>query len=199
MKRFGLLICVILLAALSACGYSQADVDDAYQSGYNEGYETGHSEGRNEGYNGGYKKGIEKGKSDQIREFRQMGLIPDRPANGEVISGKASGKSQITVTASKDEDYVVVLKDKKGKEKLAFYVRAGQTATVKVPAMYLNVYFACGNDWLGYKKGLMFGKDTSYSKDDETVNFKEYTLEYTMYPVTDGNFSETPSNAEEFF
>ena len=115
------------------------------------------------------------------------------------MAGKASGKSEITVTASNDRDYVVVLKDTNGKEKLAFYIRAGETATMDVPAMYMDVYFASGTDWLGYKKGLMFGESTGYSKDDETMNFKEYTWEYTMTPVTNGNFSETPSTADEFF
>ena len=74
-----------------------------------------------------------------------------------------------------------------------------ETVTVGVPADELYIYFASGTKWYGYGKGLMFGEDTSYSKDDELVDFSEYTWEYTLYPVNDGNFSETPSNENEFF
>jgi hypothetical protein len=84
-------------------------------------------------------------------------------------------------------------------ECVAFYVRAGTTVSVGVPADYLYVYFASGNEWYGYGKGLMFGKDTVYSKDDEMLDFSEGGWEYTLQLVTNGNFSQTPSNENEFF
>ena len=45
----------------------------------------------------------------------------------------------------------------------------------------------------------MFGEDTVFSKDDEMLDFTECGWEYTLQPVYDGNFSETPSNENEFF
>ena len=198
-KYFKICTIVISMFLLTGCIYSKSDLEEAYQNGYNEGYEIGLQEGYDTGYDEGSDTGFLSGKAYQNSALRSMGILPERPETGDVLSGKASGKSEISVTASDDCDYVVVVKDTKGKEKVAFYVRAGETATIKVPAMYLDVYFACGTDWLGYKKGLMFGEETCYSKDDQTMNFKEYTWEYTMTPVTNGNFSETPSNAEEFF
>ena len=124
-----------------------------------------------------------------------------RPASGTILSGEEDfNGSEIIVTADKDNDCVVSLKTGDGRECVTFYVRAGETATVGVPAEYFYIYFASGNIWYGYGKGLMFGEDTFYSKDD---NIRAFTggmyWEYTLYPVTDGNFTQTPSNAEEFF
>ena len=123
----------------------------------------------------------------------------ERPASGTILAGKKGSDSEIKVTADTSEDYVVSLKDKRGTERVVFYVRAGTTVTIKVPAEELRVYFACGEEWYGYGMGLMFGDNTNYFKDDEMIDFAEYSIEYTLYPVEDGNFSETPSNEEEFF
>ena len=107
--------------------------------------------------------------------------------------------SSITVTASSFSSYVVKLVNPEGVERVSFFVRAGDTVTIGVPAEYLYVYFAAGSDWYGYGEGLMFGENTVFSKDDECLDCSQYTWEYTLYPVYDGNFSETPSNEEEFF
>jgi hypothetical protein len=123
----------------------------------------------------------------------------ERPASGAILAGRKGSSSEITVTADTSEDYVVALKDNRGTERVVFYVRAGTTVTVGVPAEELRIYFASGKEWYGYGMGLMFGDNTHYSKDDESIDFAQYTIEYTLYPVDNGNFSETPSNEEEFF
>lgn len=122
--------------------------------------------------------------------------VPE-PATGKVISGYESfNASEITVTASRTSSCLVKLKDSKRNDKLSFYVRAGETVTVGVPDTDLYVYFASGETWYG--EDLLFGEKTYYSKDDRLLNFCDYTWSYTLYPVTDGNFSETPIDAEEF-
>lgn len=125
--------------------------------------------------------------------------IQPKPASGTILSGKEYFDSEITVTADSSSSYVVSLKTSSGTDRLSFFVRAGETVTVGVPAEYLCVYFACGSLWYGYGEGLMFGDETIYSKDDDLLDFTQYTWEYTLYPVYDGNFSETPSNEDEFF
>lgn len=122
-----------------------------------------------------------------------------RPRNGEVLKGNGSGKSEIKITASTTDDHVVSLKAADGTLRLAFYVRAGQTTTVNAPEERLYVYFASGDKWYGYGKGLMFGEDTVYSKDDELLDFSAGGWEYTLHPVSNGNFSETPIDEGEFF
>ena len=139
------------------------------------------------GYESGYEKGLYTPRPIQ------------KPASGTILTGGEYYGSEITVHADSSYDYVVLLKDSNEVVLLAFYVQAGDSVTVSVPDERLYVYFASGKYWYGYGKGLMFGEDTDYSKDDHIKNFAKYTYEYTLYPVTDGNFSETPSNEDEFF
>lgn len=139
------------------------------------------------------------GQGSSPRETQPQLIAKTRPANGAVLLGSAIGESQITVTASSGEDYVVILKTASGVAKLAFYVRAGSTAQLSVPAGNYYVYFASGKQWYGYGQGLMFGRNTSFSKDKNLLDFSKYTWKYTLYPVTNGNFSETPINESEFF
>ena len=119
------------------------------------------------------------------------------PRSGEILSGhEVYDESEIMITASGGESCVVKLKTRSGTERMSFYVRAGDTVTVGVPAEYLYVYFATGDTWYGNKH--LFGENTSYSMDDEICDFTEYTWEYTLYPVSNGNFSETPIDADDF-
>ena len=119
------------------------------------------------------------------------------PRSGDILSGsECFDGSELTITADSGSSYVVKLKTANGVERLSFYVRAGDTVTVGVPAEYLYVYFASGDTWYG--KRLLFGDETYYSMDDEILDFTEYTWEYTLYPVNSGNFSETPIDPDDF-
>ena len=119
------------------------------------------------------------------------------PRSGDILSGsECLDGSELTITADSNNSYVVKLKTASGIERLSFYVRAGDTVTVGVPAEYLYVYFASGENWQGKK--LLFGEDTYYSMDDEIMDFTQYSWEYILYPVHDGNFSETPIDPEDF-
>lgn len=175
MKKVVVLLCAILAVMFTACTYSEADLAAARSEGYNAGYKAGYSAG--------------------LSAPKQI----TKPASGTILSGKEYSGSEITVIADSTYDYVVSLKDSYGTEYVAFYVRAGDTVTIGVPANYLYAYFASGTNWYGYGRGLMFGEDTDYTKDDEMLDFTEYSYEYTLYPVNDGNFSESPSDEDEFF
>ncbi len=119
------------------------------------------------------------------------------PRSGTILLGNEDPYgSEITITAPRSESCVVKLKNTSGVTRLSFYVRAGDTVTIGVPPEYLYVYFATGKTWYGFTD--LFGKHTSYSKDDELCDFTEYSWEYTLYPVSSGNFSQTPINENEF-
>ena len=125
-----------------------------------------------------------------------------KPKSGTILSGKeatSAGRSEITVTADSDASYVVSLRSSNGTERVTFFVRAGETVTVGVPAEILYAYFASGKQWYGYGRSLMFGKDTVYSKDDQPLNFYKYTWEFLLQETPNGNFSETPIIEDEFF
>lgn len=119
------------------------------------------------------------------------------PQSGEILAGvDVVDESQLTIKTSANEACLVKLKTITGMTRMIFYVRADDEVTVNVPAEDLYVYFASGENWYGEE--LLFGEETSYSKDDEVQDFKNYTCTYTLYSVTGGNFSETPIGADEF-
>ena len=119
------------------------------------------------------------------------------PMSGTILSGQEyNNESEITITTSGSSSCVVKLKTSSGATRLSFYVRAGDTVTVGVPAEYLYVYFASGENWYGTTH--LFGEHTSYSKDDKLCDFTQYTWEYTLYPVTNGNFSQTIIDEDDF-
>lgn len=194
MKRV-IVLCLIFTLIFSGCGYTENDLNAAREEGYKVGYEIGYEEGKEDGFNEGNEEGYNKGYDDGYTTLKPI----EEPQSGTILSGKKYSGSELTVTADYSSSYVVSLKNVYGEEKIVFYIRAGETVTIGVPADYLYVYFACGSNWYGYGKGLMFGEDTVYSKDDEMLDFTQYTWEYTFTPVYDGNFSETPSDENEFF
>ena len=135
--------------------------------------------------------------SKPISESKPELTPKSEPVSGAILYGnECYDGSEITVTASSGESYLVKLKTPSGITRLGFYVRAGETVTVGVPAENMYVYFASGDAWYGISD--LFGENTSYSMDDEALDFTEYTWEYTLYPVSNGNFSETPIDASEF-
>ena len=118
------------------------------------------------------------------------------PVSGKILSGKEYNDSEITVTAPENKSCVVKLKTKSDKTRLTFYVRAGRTVTVGVPAEKLYVYFASGKTWYGEKH--LFGAGTSYTKDDKIRDFTDQSWTYTLQLVSDGNFSQTRIDEDEF-
>ena len=191
MKKIVALLLVIIVFTFTACGYSEEELAAAeyaaYEAGYNAGYRSGYEEGYTEGHDVGYEAGYS--------ELKPLSM----PSSGSILYGKEYDESEITITASGEASYVVSLKNFKKRCLLSFFVRAGETVTVGVPAEYLWVHFASGNTWYGYGEGLMFGENTVYSKDDGLTNFTNSSWEYTLYPVYNGNFTETPSSESEFF
>lgn len=118
------------------------------------------------------------------------------PQNGQVFLGNNSQMgSELTIKTS-DESAYIKLKDVSGNDVFSFFVQANQTITEEIPAGQYYVYFACGDKWYGPE--YYFGEQTSYSKDSELLDFEQYTVTYTLYKVTDGNFSETPITMDEF-
>ena len=119
------------------------------------------------------------------------------PQSGHIFVGaNAERDSQLTIHSSTSESYYIKLKDTNNVTYFAFFVRPNSTVTVSVPEGQFYVYFASGTEWYGTKD--LFGPNTVYSKDSTLLNFSYYTYEYTLYPVSDGNFKETIISADDF-
>lgn len=189
-KIFALFLAILMSVA---CALPAQAVSSDYTSGYLAGYEDG------------FLKGLEFAgiSAESLPDPSAIApTAPREPVNGEILYGKNHPEgSEITVHASKTSSVVVLLKTKAGVPRLAFYVSKNNSVTIKVPSATLFIYFASGDgdDWCGYEKGKMFGPETIYTKDTKALDFTTYTYTYTLYPVTDGNFTEFPSDASEFF
>lgn len=129
----------------------------------------------------------------------------EEPENGEILRyGKGywqSYYSSITVTAPEKEAVVVKLKrsvpGKARKETVvAFYVCAGETVEMEIPAISMYVFFAQGETWYGYDD--LFGDSTAYGKDSEQIDFSWHTVTYTLQPVSDGNFTTKTTSESDF-
>ena len=193
MKKYIILLLIIFsVLTLTACGYSEHEMQEAVNAAYAEGYEDGFIDGKEDGYDTGYDDGYKKG----YNALKPVAM----PKSGEILSGEETKwRSEITVTASYGSSHVVSVKTQDGTECVTFFVRSGDTVTIGVPSKKLYVYFASGSTWYGYGQNLMFGEETSYSKDDEPLDFSKYTISYTLHPVQNGNLQETPCNPWEFF
>lgn len=126
------------------------------------------------------------------------GLTPiEEPKSGTILSGQSFFDiHELTITAPNNESCVVKLKSKATEDCLSFYVRAGDTVTINVPDRYLYVYFASGTTWYGEEH--LFGNGTNYYMDDKIIDFVNYSWEYILRPVDDGNFDKTPIDSEDF-
>ena len=119
------------------------------------------------------------------------------PKNGQVFIGNdLYRESERSIKSSSGESCYIKLKGSSGVDVFSFFVRAGCSVTVSVPSGYYYVYFSYGKEWYGTE--YLFGPNTTYAKDDELLDFKNYTWEYTLEPVYNGNFSETPVDEDEF-
>ena len=120
-----------------------------------------------------------------------------RPSNG-IINRFDSGRgSKLDINNTRgNSDCYIKLKDSSGKEMISFYVRRGTSYSATVPSKRMYVYFSYGDNWYGPE--YAFGQNGHYSKDDEIADFYNYDIEYTLYEVQYGNFSETPISYNSF-
>ena len=139
------------------------------------------------------------GSATEAKKCRKCGemIALALPQSGRVFIGKdLYCGSEISITSSTHEACYIKLKSSSGMDVFSFFVRAGDSITVPIPSGYYYVYFSYGTTWYGTKE--LFGPETTYAKDDELLDFENYTWEYTLTPSYGGNFSETPIDAEEF-
>jgi len=125
--------------------------------------------------------------------------LPEKPANGTILTGEKTYGGQLKIVSRSDSDYVVSLRDVLGNECMSFYVCAGQQVYVDVPKRVLYLYFASGSEWHGYGEGLMFGDKTVYSKKDLDMDFKKADYEITLVPPTSELYNEIVIEESEFF
>ena len=146
--------------------------------------ECGKTEGKSRGHSWSSGSATTPRICKKCNEMEPLAL----PYSGQVFIGEdLYRESELTIKSSSFESCYIKLKGSSGIDVFSFFVRAGTSVTVTVPSGYYYVYFSYGNEWYGTE--YLFGPDTTYAKDDELLDFKNYTWEYTLQPMYNGNFS----------
>jgi len=184
---------IALLLTIISIFLASCSNNDEYKQGYQEGYQAGFEAGRTSVLSSAPTAAPTVEPTVIPTEPR-----PKLPVNGKILIGPrfgSEGNSKITVHASSNH-CVVKLKDQNGSTVLSFFVRANESVTLNVPPKILYAYFAEAREWYGMFDN--FGEETHYSKDTQTLDFSNYTYEYTLYEVANGNLSLTEIDAESF-
>ena len=105
-KVLAIVLCLVLVLSLAACGSSEEELkaryDEGYKVGYEEGTKAGKAEGEKAGAESGYKTGYEEGKKAGYEEGAKAGNEESYQAGYDegVVVGKDEGYK-----AGKDEGY----------------------------------------------------------------------------------------------
>jgi len=108
----------------------------------------------------------------------------------------------LTIQTSAGANYLVKIVDYYSKsDVMTIFIKGGDTIRTKVPLGTFEIRYASGKQWYGYN--YLFGDDTSYSKADQSFDFRNtgyqitgYTL--TLYRVSNGNLRTSYMNPSEF-
>jgi hypothetical protein len=114
----------------------------------------------------------------------------------------AIGLPGLAVTAPSERNYFIKLSESQsGELALTLFVRAGETAEIRVPFGTYSVSMAAGTTWYGEK--IRFGPDTAYSRIDKPLTFSiegdqlaGHQLQLSL--VRNGNLRPSRINADQF-
>lgn len=106
------------------------------------------------------------------------------------------------VTAAGSPNYYVKIVDwKTHVARLVFFVRSGETTTVRLPLGVYELRYAAGEEWYGEE--YLFGPKTAYAKADESFVFRAEGEKISGFSVElikriNGNLNETRIRASDF-
>ena len=147
-------------------------------------------------------------------------LTPVSVKNGEIlVQPDYKCDCPFTVKTSGSSNYYVILqyvgeskKSSSSRERLAvnkytyesdmaFYVKGGETVSVKVPVGIYKLWYASGDTFYGTKD--FFGSKTSFNVSDDLMEFYSdssyvYGSTVTLYKVTNGNLDTRLVNRSQF-
>ena len=125
------------------------------------------------------------------------------PKNGTIRSFAQGQRSAPLKVNTRGSDHYLIKLTRPGSTEAVMYlfIRAGQSAEIKVPLGTFEIKWATGAEWYGYKK--KFGESTAYGKAGKLVSFEQTSTEFighqiTLYPVPSGNLSTKTISADEF-
>jgi hypothetical protein len=139
-------------------------------------------------------------KPSEIKNNYPIVAMPYNGKEQKFVNDKSI--APLTIETSAGANYLVKIVDYYSKSNvMTIFIKGGNTIRTKVPLGTFEIRYASGEQWYGYKH--LFGNDTSYSKADESFDFRNtgyqitgYTL--TLYRVSNGNLRTSHMNPSEF-
>jgi len=123
-------------------------------------------------------------------------------------SNVRSGGCRVVIKSSSNHDCIVTVKynDADGRVAGHVYVRRGDRAEIPLPSgRTYQVFFYSGEGWYPDKEmpknvrgGFLFNEDFSYDKTAFYLDYGE-SMEYTLTPTTNGNFTPSDTDQNSFF
>jgi hypothetical protein len=128
------------------------------------------------------------------------------PRRGESALWRSSSETVLAplrvVTATASPNYYVKIVDwQTHATRLVFFVRSGQTVTVRVPIGVYELRYAAGEKWYGEE--YLFGPETAYRKADEQFDFRAEGEKVSGFTVelikqVNGNLREASIKPSDF-
>ena len=141
---------------------------------------------------------------EQVEE--REGSTSVRPSTGDrpyldFYGYGRTGDAWMTFMTSGQNDYVVIVKNYYTEKVMGHvYIRGGESAKIHLPYSKYMVFFISGTEWdNNYRiNGVVgfFKKNCSITKDGP-VDLEDGYIEYSLYPVSNGNLQLKGSNAKE--
>ena len=136
----------------------------------------------------------------------QVSLKKNEPVTGAVFVGSAKGNYAQIVVKAGDTPALIKLENLDNPDKLlVFYVRAKDTATVRISEGSYSMKIATGERW--FSEVELFGEQTRYSKAEGSFDFEveregnsrnATVITVTLYTVSNGNLSTSGISADDF-
>lgn len=130
-------------------------------------------------------------------------LIPEAlPYTGYTNRQIFNGVAPLSIKVSEGSHYWVKIENAlTGDELASYFIRSGETLNIEIPIGSYEVKYASGKQWYG--EGELFGKNTSYAKADEILDFKFDGYSYNGYSIeliqqVNGNLETTSISEGQF-
>lgn len=140
---------------------------------------------------------------DPDDEYRNNSLKTGSKPYASFFGRAKTGEDYIDFKTSAGNDYVVIVKrHKDGRYINHIYIQGGDNARMYVPDGNYDVYFYSGYGWNPNKQvgrftgGFVVGGDM---QKDGPVKLESAYLEYTLYPVVNGNLVLEGANVDNVF
>ena len=147
-------------------------------------------------------KSPERSEVDEEKTFVNKALPTGSKPYSDYYPYEKCGSNKISFKTSKGCDYVIIVKDTCGMVVNHAYIKGGDTFMLGVPNGGFNVFFYTGRGW---NPDLpihdVYGRFTEHEnlQKDGPIQLINRNVQYTLYPVVDGNLKLQQTSISDAF